>query len=155
MTCITFRDGVAAADGRVLDLWTPAGSSPKIARRGRLIFGAVGESAYVRVFNDWVRSEAFNSWLDGSSERPDLVRADKSDRETNGVLFLPDNSCIRFECNSPPYRVRAPYFAFGTGAPTALGAMFAGADAATAVRAASLWDIGTGPLETVLRMDEA
>lgn len=156
MTCLAYKDGVLAADSQTLDVWTPAGSCPKIAKRGRLLAGGAGEAAYVKVFLDWFKSEEFDEWLasNGKLDYPQLGRPEK-DRETNGFIILPDDSCLRFESGAPPYRLTGPFFAWGSGNWVAVGAMAAGASADEAIRIAHQWDAGTGPLSTVLRRDDA
>lgn len=154
MTCLVFRDGVLAADVRSLDIWTPAGDCPKIGKRGKLLYGAAGETAFVQVFIDWVSGPDFITWLesDGKDPYPMLAKPEK-DRDTNGFVILPDNSILRFESGCPPYRMTAPFFAFGTGNWIALGAMEAGADAVKALQAAQKWDVGTGDVFMVLTRD--
>lgn len=160
MTCLVYRDGVLAADARVLDLWTPCGDVPKIGRRvgknGVLLFGAAGESSYVQIFNDWVRSWKFDEWLANGGSDPycDMGRPEKPEKETNGFIVLPDGSCLRFESGAPPYRINGPFYAFGSGTWVALGALAMGATAPEAVEAAHQYDIGTGALASVLYADD-
>jgi hypothetical protein len=151
VTCIVYRDGVLAADTRVLDCWTSAGNSIKIAKRGPLLAGATGESSITRVFLDWFRSEAFLEWLKiGGGPYCDMMIPGR-DKETTGFVVLPDDSLLRFENGNPPYRVRSPFYAFGSGSWVALGALDRGATAVEAVEVAGRWDIGTGPVGMVLR----
>jgi ATP-dependent HslUV protease subunit HslV len=49
------------------------------------------------------------------------------------------------------FAMNAPFYAFGSGKEPALGAMFAGADAETAIEAAIQFDPHTGGEITVLR----
>ncbi|AXQ68353.1 peptidase HslV family [Caulobacter phage CcrBL10] len=160
MTCIVYRDGALAADARVLDLWTPCGDVPKIGKRtgpgGTLLFGAAGESSYVQIFLDWVKSEQFDEWLadGGKGAYCDMGRPEKPDKETNGYVILPDGTCLRFESGAPAYVMRAPFYAFGSGTWSALGALHMGATAAQAVEIAAKCDIGTGPLASVLYADD-
>lgn len=160
MTCLVYRDGAMAADSRVLDLWTPCGDVPKIGKRkgpgGTLLFGAAGESSYVQIFNDWVRSKAFDTWLaeGGKGAYCDMGRPERPDKETNGYVIMPDGTCLRFESGAPVYAMRAPFYAWGSGTWAALGALHMGATAAQAVEAAGKCDIGTGPLAAILYSDD-
>lgn len=152
MTCVCYRDGEAAADRWMIDAWTRTGQAPKIAKRGPLLAGVTGETAFGRVFLDWFRGPEFEGWLDSDGSRyPNLVNAAKPDKETHGYIFLPDHSVIRFEQGQPPFRTVQPFFAVGSGAWVAVGAMEMGASAAQAVAAAHKWDIGTSGSYDVLR----
>jgi hypothetical protein len=128
MTCIVFKDGVIASDSQLVGRgWSRMGGFDKIGRRKIgskvYLFGATGETAYCYKFMVWVQSDAFKEWLDDPTKpTPELEPAGK-DESCTGLLFMPDDTCWRFEGNYPPYPMRADYYAFGSGDAYALGAL--------------------------------
>lgn len=65
-------------------------------------------------------------------------------RETKGVILVPDGSIYMFDNPSTWMAVKEPHWSVGSGCHVALGAMHAGADTATAIRAATKVDPFTG-----------
>lgn len=152
MTCIVYRDGVLAADTWVLDVWTRVGMMSKIAYRptkhGNILFGVSGSSGLSKKFLDWGRSKGFADWAAGEAEPPVLQEGDQS---VSAMAFLPDGTCVRFDPGTPPYTLSGPFFAMGSGAWVAVGALAAGKSAEEAVRLTSDWDVGTSNRIQVLR----
>lgn len=144
MTTIAYRDGVLAADTIMCMGGTLIGSTVKIARR---MDGAMAGSAGGATYN-----AAFSLWfLDGEIGPP--PKAEQDDHSFDrGVIFRADGTLEVFEPRGR-FSATAPYFAFGSGKELALGAMFAGADAVTAVRAAIAHDPHTGGDITVLKRE--
>ncbi|AXQ69376.1 peptidase HslV family [Caulobacter phage CcrBL9] len=155
MTCIVYRDGVLVADSWVLDVWTKIGRFPKIAKRegahGTILLAASGDSGYSKNFLDWGRGPGLLDWIKkGDEVHEGIPNLGEGDRTANGMLIMPDGSCIRFDPGSLPYVIKAPFYAMGSGCWVALGALEAGATAEEAVLAAEKWDVGTnGPLITL------
>jgi hypothetical protein len=107
-----------------------------------VLAGAAGSAGY---------NGAFLRWAVGKRRRRNLPTATRSDDGMDrGVLFYPDGSVEIFE-DVGSICIRPRYYAFGSGKAEALGAMFAGASAADAVRAAIEHDADTGGDVTVLR----
>lgn len=152
MTCIVFRDGVIASDSKIISRsWTAIGGFDKVGKReldGKVyLYGATGETAYAGKFHRWMQSDAFAEFIKTGEGHPNLEPAAR-DEQCTGLIFTPEGDCIRIEGNYPVYTVKAPYFAFGTGDATALGALFMGATAQQAVEAACEHDILTnGPVQ--------
>ncbi len=98
----------------------------KIFRVHGSLIGAAGTVADIQLFLKWIRNGA------DEDEFPRLHGKDLQ------ALVVDKCGVIRaFEHSSPtPMRVKAEYCAIGGGAEFALGAMYAGADAVTAVKAA-------------------
>lgn len=144
MTTIAYRNGVLAADSAMCSGGTLMGSIDKIARRNDgALAGAAGDAAFNAAFRAW-----FLAW--GGGAQPEVKEGEGwMDR---GVIFRPDGAIEVFEPRGKFVCV-AKYFAFGSGKETALGAMFAGADAETAVRAAIEHDPHTAGAVLVLRHD--
>lgn len=145
MTTIAYRDGVLAADTSMTVSGVMVGRMVKIVRRadGDMAGGA-GDAAMVGTFNEW--------FLAGESgTRPELKEGDNwIDRS---VIFRRSGAIDIFEPRGR-FTCTAPYYAVGSGKEAALGAMFAGADAETAVRAAMEHDPHTKGDVTVLRAED-
>ena len=126
MTTIAYRHGVLAADSCMTVNGCKLGSMVKIRRReDGALAGAAGSAGYAAAFLKW--------FLAKEGSPPEAKEVDRY--LDKGVIFYPDG---RIEVYEPggPFEVSAPYYAFGSGSSEALGAMFAGADAVTAVQAA-------------------
>lgn len=142
MTTIAYRDGVLAADTRVV-------VDGRIARctklhrvlqgRRELVVGLAGDSFAGLEFLEWLKSGGATPsarLLDGEGEFHALVL-------TRRGLFDYDRWCR-------PERVQDRYYAVGSGAAAALGAMHAGLSAAAAVKTACQIDPYSGlPVETM------
>lgn len=132
MTTIAYRDGVIAADTSMTVNGTVVPGRVKIARApdGRLIGGA-GKAAFTESFRAWAITE----------------EGDPPKMEPGSVGFVIDtDGSVRLwdsDEGNGPFTVRPPYIAVGSGQDYAMGAMFAGADAETAVRAAIAHDKST------------
>lgn len=120
------------------------GSMAKIVRRsdGDMAGGA-GDAAYVTKFHKW--------FLDGEHGDPPEAVAEENAFD-RGVIFRRTGTIEVFERRGS-FSCRAPYYAFGSGKESALGAMFAGANAAEAVRAAIEHDPHTAGEVLTLRAE--
>lgn len=148
MTTIAYRSGTLAADTGVCRGNQRVGRKVKIARHsdGRLA-GAAGRATY---------SEAFLSWFCSGEGGPPEAKCDNESCD-RGVVFEADGWIHIYE-DGGKYSYcpgEVPYFAMGSGGPEALGAMFAGADAQTAIRAAMEHDAHTYGDVTWLTHDAA
>jgi len=156
MTCIVFRDGVIASDSKIIGRsWTTMGGFDKCGKRvldGQVyLYGATGETSYAAKFDRWMQSDAFATFIKTGEGHPNLEPAAR-DEQCTGLLFMPDNTCIRFEGNYPHYTVKGDYYAFGTGDMVASGALFMGASAQEAVKAAIEHDVlSNGPVQFIER----
>lgn len=101
--------------------------------------GACGSAAFM---GDWL------TWLKHEGERP--TPEQDENRSDCGLVIWPDGRIEMFEAGGS-FEMTPPYFAIGSGRPEALGAMYAGATAEQAVRAAIEHDAFTGGDVTVLR----
>ena len=106
------------------------GNICKIVRRedGALCGGA-GHASVVQAFQRW--------FLDGEEGDPPV------EEETKALVISPRGKVEMFECDGT-IEWRAPYVAIGSGKEFALGAMFMGADAVQAVKAAMKFDPYSG-----------
>lgn len=132
MTTIVYRDGVMAADTRlVLGSLICPGGIHKIAKtkKGALV-GCAGSAD---------NSHAFLAWADGKrTEDP------PKDDDADGLIVEPDGSILMYDGNGIFPVVNAPFAACGSGARVAVGAMAMGATALEAMRIAMRCDVYTG-----------
>lgn len=144
VTTIAYRDGVLAADTAMCQGGVMIGTIVKIVRRddGDMA-AAAGDAAYNAAFNAWFMAGENGSPPEAKSEDIFLDR---------GMIFRKSGQIEVFEPRGK-FACQAPYIAVGSGRESALGAMFAGADAETAIKAAIQLDPHTGGEITVLRHD--
>lgn len=144
MTTIAYRDGAIAADTSTCAGGSMVGRVVKIARNATGdLAGAAGDAWYCRAFLAWFEGGEKGSVPEGKSEHDGFDR---------GCIFRRDGSIEVYEPRGM-FTMTAPYYALGSGKAEALGAMFAGADAEIAVRAAVEHDPHTGGDVVVLRAD--
>lgn len=129
MTTIAYRDGVMAADsgcwvGEAAHRW-----ARKLAKgKDGVLYGVLGYAAPAENFLRWVRSGYF-----GAQPQPVLGTDNQSDF---CVLIAPPAGELRYLTARGEEVFDAPYYAAGAGAEVAFGALFVGANAVTAIRAA-------------------
>lgn len=142
MTTIAYRNGVLAADTAAHIGNSFYATVKKICRRSDGDMAAAsGEASY---------NAEFCKWFMGG-EAGDPPKAGESERYLDrGAIFRQSGEIEIFEPGGR-FVITAPYAAFGCGMDFALGAMFAGADAETAVRAAIQHDPYTAGNVVVLR----
>lgn len=145
MTTIVYRDGVLAADSRAY-----SGDSVPIGHKKKI--GAVKQSdGSIVTFGISTPhpgfSEEIRAWLGNERDRD----FQPQEREFN-MLLIEGNGEVFFFHNSftPSGPIEAPYYAVGSGAEYALGALAHGATAVEAVEAASELDAWTkGPIHFI------
>jgi hypothetical protein len=134
MTTIAYSraERVLAADSRQTFHSRPI-KCEKLYRRAGAVIALAGDEGPGLLFLDWYGS---------GRARPELLVTGEGDFE---ALVLDDKKRLwRFDKWCRGERIRARYFAIGTGADIALGAMEAGASARAAVRIACMHDINSG-----------
>lgn len=132
MTTLAFRSGTLAADSRTTTGGTiDPGLSKKVRRLadGRLV-GTTGQSAEALRFVRWLEAGA-----DGDA--PALHDSRVVIVETDGRIFV-------HEAEGWYPAAGSDFYAWGSGAAAALGALHVGASAAEAVRAATFVDPSSG-----------
>lgn len=143
MTIIAYKCGIMAADSATIYGGTLLGAAKKIARNAKGdLAGASGDAVY---------SHAFLEWFVGGEKknRPNAVDREKPGDSNRGLIIRKGGAIEVYEFDQV-YHLTAPYFAIGSGSCEALGAMFAGADPVTAVRAAIAHDSACGGEVVVL-----
>lgn len=91
------------------------------------LHGVAGNAAEAMSYLAWVK--------DGYRGAQPLATTDKDGDSTFIALVVPKSGPLRLVTAKGDETYDAPYFAIGAGAPTALGALFAGASAAQAIEA--------------------
>ena len=140
MTTIVYRDGVMAADSRVT-ITTEAGGArvgrcEKLYRVKGCIIGTAGESAPGLVFIDWYKAGRKN---DKVPEALILGSADFT------ALVLTPHGLFEYDRWCRGEKILNKFYAIGSGAKAALGAMHMGANAIRAVRIACEIDPYSSP----------
>lgn len=132
-----------AADTGMINGGGRSGFITKIARNaGGDLAGACGNATYLHKFLKWFSS--------GENGEPPEGQDEKGNYDV-GVIFRASGENVRFE-RAGSFVFRAEFYAIGSGAPEACGAMWAGASAKRAIAAAIELDTGTfGEIETVSR----
>lgn len=132
MTTITYRDGVVAADTRmVAGGWIGAGSARKIFR--------MQNGGVCAVTGDLAIGTTFIDWFDGDKANPRPSLGDDC-----RVISFRNNKITVHEGGGSFEMEGSAFYAWGSGAPAALAAMHLGADAMKAVEVASIVDPYTG-----------
>jgi hypothetical protein len=132
MTTIAYINGVMAADSGV---WTGEASTSwadKLARGwDGSLHGCAGNAAESESYLQWVRDG-----MTGESPKPRSVPDGKDDRSSFIVLIAKEGELISLLTADGFERYDAPYFSIGAGSVAALAAMFCGAGARKAIKAA-------------------
>lgn len=134
MTTIAYRDGVLAADRRCLiNGWKQPHQLSKLFE--------VGDGSICAVTGDYANAMRVVRHLQmvrSADEAPPL-------NENSRVIWLRSAGKMTIFEGDGHFDMECDFTAFGSGAPTAQAAMYAGTDAKRAVEIASLLDDQTGP----------
>jgi hypothetical protein len=142
VTTIAFKGGVLAADTATSSKHNIIRQDvPKIAAHHGCLAGASGSAVYCAAFLRWFLASEFGEPPKASTEDGD-----------NALIVRPDGTLHLYE-EGGWFPSDPPYYAAGSGCDYALGAMFAGADAETAVLAGIEHDPHSGGSVTVLRLE--
>lgn len=139
MTTIAYRSGVLAGDSQATDdqRWTNDKIFAIDTRAGRLLVGICGEVHAGLIFLEWLKDDRNRKPDLGSEEFDAIVIAE------NGRVTVWNESLIG-------WRPKGKFFAIGSGAPSAMGAMHAGKSAVEAVKIACKVDPYTrGPVRSL------
>jgi hypothetical protein len=143
MTTIACTSEAMAGDGRVSsngpDRLIHFDDAVKVQRVGDLIVGTCGSRYDFEKFCNWIATK--------TSDRPELSpQFEALVLHKAGKILCYNRLCDALSHTAPA--------AIGSGAAIAYGAMFMGANARDAVRAASRYDLGTGGLITSIAIDD-
>lgn len=138
MTTIAYRDGVLAADTLICESDRRVGRVVKIMRRAGILAGVAGCLAHMQAFHSW--------FMGGMIGEPPAM---KTGERTSDAIIVHDGRILGL--GELGWDVmKANYYAIGSGAGVALGAMASGATAEQAVQAAIELDVWSGGDITVL-----
>lgn len=136
MTTVVYRNGVMAADKMACEGSNKSGKMTKIFRVNGYLVGFSGAAdcaaALLRWFENGADEEAW----------PDPYN--KEDPESTMLVVSPAGQVMFYERFPVPIIMENEFFAIGSGADFALGAMQMGADAKTALEVAISLDAYTG-----------
>ena len=139
MTTIAYRDGILAADSLSTFNGARQGSVNKIFRLNGVLIGGCGELNVVSAFYQWVCL----------GMKADDCPVSKGS-ESMCFVIRPDGVVMQWCDRQMPIVERSPFYAWGSGAEFATGAMEMGADARRAVEAAIVHDTSSGaPIRTL------
>lgn len=139
MTTIAYKQGILAADGLITMPGGVAGfNAIKIGMHNNILWSASGDAGWCKYFVDW----CYNG-LPGHFREP-------PNDATGGTIYLPDDSLVQCHSHGYEYRAGLPFWADGSGADYAMGAMEVGATPEQAVQVAVKWDHHSGGRIVVL-----
>lgn len=133
MTTIAANLVCMAADQFVSYAPSYHGESKIWIAKGR-IWGAAGDVEHCNRFKDWTL---------GKGKRPKVTDPEDKDGAKFEALCLSPAGLFLYVNDSPPDPVMEPYYAIGSGAGYAVGAMSMGASLEEAINVAAKWDSGT------------
>lgn len=137
MTTIAYRDGVLAADTLHSNNGIRVGYRPKIA--------VLPDGGWLATKGCSGYGHALLKWLEGGRQ------GEQPKGEGGGFLVHLDGTLEGFEGEVCEVFSGAPFYAFGSGAEIALGALQMGATAEQAIAAAIALDVYSGGEITVMR----
>ena len=134
MTIIAYKDGIMAADTQISFGGCTVRAGNKILKIGNWVIGLSGAAVFSKHVLDTF------SGHEPAFFAPSIPKTDRMGDE-DGVWALAvnreyPNVIWRYDRFGDPYIIEGPYMASGAGMDVALGAMFVGASAEDAVRAA-------------------
>lgn len=134
MTTIAYKDGIMVADSLVWAQGRIEGYCKKILVTERIVCGCTGTLVGMRNFHDFIQGNEYDKEIIKMDEHAfDAIVVDR----TTGEVTMYDGCTI-------PEKYTADFFAFGSGALLAKGAMLMGASATEAVIQATKIDLATG-----------
>lgn len=131
MTVIAVRDGCMAADSRGKTASDVPYQCEKLFRIRGMLVGVCGDDKGTN------RLIAFFRGGERNPEQWDCV-------DGSALVLCPKRGLLHYDANARPDLVKEPFWAIGSGAPVALGAMERGATAIEAVEAACRWNTDCG-----------
>lgn len=139
MTTLAYRDRVLAADGRMMVAgWVMPVAVAKLRR--------LGDGRLAGFTGDCCEFLPFLAWLERGGVRPDLGEAAR-------IVVVGSDGGLTVHEGGGSFELAEPFMAWGSGAPAALAAMHAGADARRAVEIATLLDPDSGGPVSALQLD--
>jgi ATP-dependent protease HslVU (ClpYQ) peptidase subunit len=126
MTIVVYRDGYIVSDSMLSHGNIHFCTARKITKTKKgVLAGASGNVRCISEFLKWVEKDTYKN--------PPLHIFE--DEDFNGMIIYPTNRIFLYE-NNFPYEVEGKFAAIGSGGDVAIGALYTGASALTAVNAA-------------------
>lgn len=137
MTTVAYRNGVMAADSQATSSFKQ--KCQKIHKIGDSYFGICGRVSSAYLFLEWIRQDR-RDWVESERNPPSPL----SDDDDFSALELCEEGAFEWDGKLTRTPVLIEFFAIGSGADFAMGAMAMGADAVEAVKVARTLDPNTG-----------
>ena len=134
MTTVAWRNGVLAADTLVTERDRRVGFTRKAGKVGSVLWGASGCLMHTHAIYDWLKG--------GAQGDPPSMETPKG--ATSQAMLIAAGRLLCVDEHGWDHMPAPEFYAIGSGAPYALGAMAAGASAYQAVQAAARLDLYTG-----------
>lgn len=144
MTIIAYRKGILAADTLISepDNHLKSGYAKKIVKtKDGYLAGANGDCEYCVKFLEWAQTDR-------------KTNAPKCCDDSDGAFLITPKGKIHYYYGKVFEVLDNEYVAIGSGAPVALGAMFAGGSAVVAVEAACKWNTLCDGKITILTLNK-
>lgn len=140
MTTIAIRHGIMAADSSIWEGSLFVGRKQKVLRTSNgTLLATCGYSGM---------SDPFAEWVNAGEPADNLPRL-PPDTDFSALVLYPDEQVFTFDGRFMRQRVKADFYALGSGEAFALGAMHAGASAEDAIKAACEFDAWSrGPVQS-------
>lgn len=137
MTVLAFKRGILAADSGVVAGDVMVSTTRKIARsKSGYIGGGAGAFSALTRFLQWLEA------LDGDIDDAPAFNPDvENENDFSAIIVAPNGAVFTMDDTGTISEVEAPFYAEGSGAEFALGAMAAGASAERAVKLTCGWHI--------------
>lgn len=157
MTCVTFRNGIMASDGRVTD------DSDIFSNKCQKIF-RLKDSSLLGLAGDAATQEIVD--LFNKRDFPTVKKLKALEIDFTGIFVKPDGSIQLVEVSRPKeedkssqwtaivFEIKEPFIAIGSGSKYALGAMERGATAEQAVKVSIKFDSSCGGPTQVYQLVE-
>ena len=143
MTCIAYKSGFLASDSAVTEDGSLCGSMIKITRApDGSMAGACGGASSLAMFLNWVHKGRHGA-------KPNVAE----DKDFSGLFIAPTGIVSTYEAPMYPFIMANDFYAFGSGADVAMGAMAAGVNAIKAVKIACKFNVYCSEPIYILRLD--
>jgi hypothetical protein len=140
MTTLAYRNGVLASDSACqCGGWRQPGAIEKIWRIKKRLVSGTGDVNRIARFCRWVEAGM-------KGDAPEMGE------ESRGIVIEPSGRVREFEATGEISLIEAPFYAWGSGMPPALGALYMGATAERAVEIAILVDPNSDGATQVFRL---
>jgi ATP-dependent protease HslVU (ClpYQ) peptidase subunit len=145
LTVVVYRDGTMAADTRIVH------SDAGIAKATKLVRKRIGRRDHILGFAGVVSyATMYIEWFGSGKPMPEQLRNIPSEYGFN-VLILAGKRLYEADGVGRPIEVESKFYAIGSGAMAALGAMHHGATALQAAKIACKLDHNCGlPIQTMI-----